>query len=108
MGNCIRAAFSHIDEDEESKVLTSNKKLSSKLCRRNMASSQTEEIEHLIQKRSSHSLRLPERVRIVVNKKQFERLIGCVEEVQLRRMVLESLLRRAKKWRPSLAAIPEL
>lgn len=110
MGNCIRATYSHIQEDEVAKVFPSKKKFFSlsKLCRRRLASSRTEETELLIKKRGGHSLGLPERVKIVVSKKQLERLIGSVEEVQLRRMMLESLLRRAKRWRPSLAAIPEL
>ncbi|KAG6387519.1 hypothetical protein SASPL_152711 [Salvia splendens] len=81
MGNCIRA---------------SRKKLSSR----------TDEVEVLIRKHSSSMIQLPERVKIVVSKKQLQRLMA--EEVQLRQMMLQSLLRRSRRWTPSLAAIPEL
>lgn len=86
MRNCIGGTFA------------SNKKLLS-------SSSHMEEVELLIHK---SSIGIPERVKIVVNKKQLQRLMLGVEEVQLRRMLLESLLRRSKKWRPSLVTIPEL
>ncbi|KAL1563038.1 hypothetical protein AAHA92_05547 [Salvia divinorum] len=81
-----------------------------KLCRRKLSlwSSRKDEIEILIQKRGSNLIRIRKRVKMVVSKKQLQRLMASVEEVQLRRMVLQSLLRRSRKWRPSLAAIPEV
>ncbi|KAL1566916.1 hypothetical protein AAHA92_02456 [Salvia divinorum] len=81
MGNCIGA---------------SRKKLSSR----------ADEVELLIRKHGSNIIQIPERVKIVVSKRQLQRLM--TEEVQLRHMMLQSLLRRSRRWTPSLAAIPEL
>ncbi|KAG6385666.1 hypothetical protein SASPL_154502 [Salvia splendens] len=73
---------------------------------RKKLSSRTDEVEVLIRKHGSSMIQLPERVKIVVSKKQLQRLMA--EEVQLRHMMLQSLLRRSRRWTPSLAAIPEL
>ena len=51
-----------------------------------------------------------QRMKIVVNKKQLQLLISSLEELESRNIVIQSIGRRARarKWRPSLAAIPEL
>lgn len=49
-----------------------------------------------------------QRMKIVVNKKQLQLLISSLEELESRNIVIQSIGRRARKWRPSLATIPEL
>ncbi|KAL1537234.1 hypothetical protein AAHA92_29769 [Salvia divinorum] len=49
-----------------------------------------------------------QRVKIVVNKKQLQLLISSLEELESRHIVIQSIGRRGRKWRPSLATIPEL
>ncbi|KAI3466498.1 hypothetical protein Pfo_023161 [Paulownia fortunei] len=136
MGNCIGAAFEKVGPNEGDKELkfwaiVDEKKFSSgpslgcqraplsKLCKGQLPLSEmlkSGEIYHLpklIQQHSSYSLQTPadvadcngQRVKIVVNKQQLELLMGSKEEIQLRPIVL---VKRVRKWRPSLAAIPEL
>lgn len=49
-----------------------------------------------------------QRVKIVVTKKQLQLLIKSSEELKSRLIVLQSIRKKVKKWRPSLATIPEL
>lgn len=47
-------------------------------------------------------------VKIVVDKRHWKWIMGGVDEMQLRRMMLHTLVRRSKRWRPSLAVILKL
>lgn len=49
-----------------------------------------------------------QRMKIVVNKKQLKLLITRLEELNSKHVVVQSVRKKARKWRPSLATIPEL
>ncbi|KAG6418961.1 hypothetical protein SASPL_121168 [Salvia splendens] len=49
-----------------------------------------------------------QRMKIVVNKKQLQLLISSLEELKSTHIVIRSIGKRCRKWRPSLATIPEL
>lgn len=92
MGNCICAAFKKLSSNEGGKWARADEMLlkSGDNYRRIEANGRR-------------------RVKIVMNKRQFEiMLAGSNEEKRLRRIALQSLATRFGKWRPSLAAIPEL
>ncbi|KAL1559990.1 hypothetical protein AAHA92_10263 [Salvia divinorum] len=44
----------------------------------------------------------------VVNKKQLQLLISSLEALKSTHIVIQSIGKRCRKWRPSLATIPEL
>lgn len=122
MGNCIGASFAVSHNDRRVSPPGEDEGLEEKTlpvvnCRVQMslaAMLKSGEDFRLIQQ-PSHEV-LPhvsdrwsgQRVKIVVNKKQLQALMKIGQELKVRRIVLMSTARKGKKWRPSLATIPEL
>lgn len=65
------------------------------------------ELQHSLQVQL-HTADSGQRVKIVVNKKQLQLLKRSLEELRLRHVVVQSIRKKGKKWRPSLATIPEV
>lgn len=93
MGNCIGTAFALSDKrDEEDHQGKMSSGPVSGLCNGPLP------LAALL--KQQHSLKVGERVKIVVNKEQLQLLMES--------MVIQSMRNRGRKWRPCLATIPEL
>lgn len=110
MGNCIGIAFSkHIkvipDEDQAASMKIAPLPLGAMLKVPHKVQQQMLQMSHKVVAEQECD---GKRIRLVVTKNELELLKRSAGDLQLRHAMLESILRKGKKWKPSLSTVPEL